>query len=172
MADFHFARHPKRKQKTYSRIGRFLQKLIVNPDRLFEGSPCWEWQGATDPAGYGRFKAFGQNYAHRVAYRYFIGEIPEGLDIDHKCRVRHCVSPFHLQAVTHAANKALSRNVKTHCINGHPYDEQNTGYTNKGDRLCKACRYEAIKRWRANHPEEARMVGRESKANWRSKGRR
>src|SRR5262245_18060448 len=113
MAEFYFARHAKRKQKQYSRIGRFLEKVILNPGRIFEDTPCWEWHGATDAAGYGRFKAFKQNYAHRVAYPYFIGAIPKGLDVAHKCRVRHCVSPFHLQVVTHTKNMALAKNTKT-----------------------------------------------------------
>ena len=170
MADIHFPRHAKRKQKRYSRIGKFLEKILVNPARLFEGTPCWEWEGATDDGGYGRFSAFGENYAHRVSHLYFIGDIPEDFDVHHRCQNRRCQSPFHIQAVTHTNNMALTTNTKTHCINGHPYNEENTRYTGKGARLCKVCRYDAIKRWRQNHPEQAREVYRLDKAQYRAKG--
>lgn len=169
MATVHFARHAKRKQKQHSRIGRFLEKILVNPDRLFEGSPCWEWQGARDASGYGRFASPAGHYAHRFAHYYFIGELAPGLEVDHKCRNRRCQNPFHLQAVTHQKNMALATNTKTHCINGHPFTEENTRYSNRGERLCKTCRYESVKRWRENHPEEARALYRRDKAQYRAK---
>lgn len=170
MAIRYFGKYTVRKQKTHSTIGRFLEKIIVNPDRVFDGSPCWEWQGAKDASGYGRFNSSAGHYAHRFAHFYFIGKIPSGLEVDHKCRNRSCQNPFHLQAVTHQKNKALARNVKTECIRGHAYNEQNTHFTRRGDRICKTCRYEAIKRWRENHPEEAREVYRRDKAQYRAKG--
>lgn len=41
--------------------------------------------------------------AHRVAFAALVGEIGER-DIDHRCRVRSCVNPDHLQAVTTKQN--------------------------------------------------------------------
>lgn len=171
MAIRYFGQYTVRKQRVRAAIGRFLKKLAVNLDRIFDGTPCWEWQGAIDGGGYGRFKSSDSHYAHRFAYRFFVGEIPEGFDVDHKCRNRRCQSPFHIQAVTHTKNMALSAHTKTHCLNGHPFDTANTHINCRGDRVCKKCRYEAIKRWRENNPEEAKEIGRESKASWRSKQR-
>ena len=46
----------------------------------------------------------GMKYAHRLAYVKAKGAIPEGLTIDHLCRVRNCVNPEHLEAVTFLEN--------------------------------------------------------------------
>lgn len=168
MAIHYSGRFTVRKQKKHSAIGRFLKKVQVNTNKVFEGTPCWEWMAFLDDGGYGRFNSPLDNYAHRFAYRFFIGEIPEGFDVDHRCQNRRCQSPFHIQAVTHTKNMALVTNTKTHCINGHPFNEQNTHVGSRGARVCKKCRYENVKRWRKNHPEEAKEIGRESKASWRS----
>jgi HNH endonuclease len=65
----------------------------------------WLWKGSTKKKGYGHFWADGKIWAvHRWAYTHFIGPIPEGLVIDHLCRIRNCVNPFHLEPVTAAEN--------------------------------------------------------------------
>jgi hypothetical protein len=68
-------------------------------------SGCWLWIGALDKEGYGVFGINGkQKRAHRVSYEAHIGKIPDGLCLDHKCRVRCCVNPSHLEAVTNKEN--------------------------------------------------------------------
>lgn len=171
MAIRYFGQYTVRKQRVRAAIGRFLKKITVNPERLFEDTPCWEWQGAIDAGGYGRFGSPVSHYAHRFAYHFFVGQIPEGFDVDHRCRNRRCQSPFHIQIVTHTANMALATDTKTHCINGHPFDKKNTHVNNRGERVCKTCRYEGVKRWRKNHPDEAREVYRRDKAQYRAKTR-
>ena len=42
--------------------------------------------------------------AHRWSYQHHIGPVPEGLVLDHLCRVRHCVNPDHLEPVTSREN--------------------------------------------------------------------
>lgn len=81
-----------------------IQRFVAKVD--FNGRDgCWEWTGATDPTGYGRFFVDGtMQYAHRWSYETFVGPIPAGLDIDHLCRVRRCVCPGHLEAVTRREN--------------------------------------------------------------------
>jgi hypothetical protein len=70
-----------------------------------EETGCWIWQGAKDRAGYGNVFSKGRNYgAHRVYYMRFKGPIPEGLHLDHLCRVPACVNPDHLEPVTPAEN--------------------------------------------------------------------
>lgn len=67
---------------------------------------CWLWTGGKTTAGYGSFKYDGHSgYAHRYAYEVMVGEIPDGLELDHLCRVRNCVNPEHLDPVTPSVNK-------------------------------------------------------------------
>ena len=70
---------------------------------------CWLWQGATvkQPEAYGGDAHYGKAYAygrlqptHRLVYKLMVGPIPEGLELDHKCRVPLCCNPAHLEAVT------------------------------------------------------------------------
>jgi hypothetical protein len=80
----------------------------VIEDRRYE-TPCFVWLGNVSGRGYGIFgegtgESYRKIYAHRRAYEASKGEIPEGLEIDHLCRVHACVNPEHLEAVTHAEN--------------------------------------------------------------------
>lgn len=112
-------------------------------------SGCWLWQGRIDRAGYGRLGGsdhYGGPLAHRVSYTLLVGPIPEGLTIDHLCRVTSCVNPSHLEPVSMRENLLRSpltwggRNVrKTHCKHGHPFDEENTYWRRSGGRHCKTC---------------------------------
>lgn len=68
---------------------------------------CWEWTACRNREGYGRVTVEGvSQYAHRLLWLMFVGEIPEGLDLDHLCRNRGCVNPDHLQPVTRSVNVA------------------------------------------------------------------
>lgn len=62
---------------------------------------CIIWIGLHTTHGYGLWQKRG---AHRVAYEHWIGPIPPGLVIDHLCRMRPCVNPYHLRAVTSREN--------------------------------------------------------------------
>lgn len=68
-------------------------------------SGCWEWTGPVDKKGYGKTYYRGkQERAHRVAYKIFIGNIPEGLCVLHKCDNPPCCNPEHLWTGTIAEN--------------------------------------------------------------------
>lgn len=87
---------------TVPTTARDLARFWGNVDK---SGDCWLWTGATRHGRYGQFFIGGRNrYAHRLAYQLCVGPIPEGLLIDHKCRVRHCVNPDHLRAVTYKQN--------------------------------------------------------------------
>lgn len=127
-------------------LERFEEKYIPEPN-----SGCWLWFAGM-AYGYGAFKVieWGEQRAHRVSYRLFKGEIPEGTEIDHLCKVKCCVNPDHLEAVTHAENVfradrgAVAINWhKTHCINGHELAGKNISLRRHGitekSRVCLVC---------------------------------
>lgn len=115
---------------------------------------CWLWTGNTYRNGYGQvYRGPGEGSAlvHRVVWQMLVGPIPEGLEIDHLCRVRLCVNPAHLEPVTRAENMARTYKVgpsglfgnhnkqKAHCPRGHPYDDENTYTPPSGGRYCRTC---------------------------------
>lgn len=124
-------------------MDRFWSRVEKTPS-------CWLWTGRTYN-GYGltyvkvdgRWRSRG---VHRVAYEMLVGPIPEGLQIDHLCRVRNCVNPDHLEPVTMLENvrrgispTAINRR-KKRCKYGHLFTPENTYYRQNGDRQCVECR--------------------------------
>lgn len=72
----------------------------------FQNDGCIVWTGKTDRLGYGRFN-YGQRKsirAHRYAYEFLVGPIPDGMEIDHHCGNRRCVNPHHLRVTTRKEN--------------------------------------------------------------------
>lgn len=68
-------------------------------------SGCWEWSGSRYPRGYGRVPAKGTTLgAHRVAYEAWVGPIPKGLLVRHKCDNPPCINPEHLEVGTNLDN--------------------------------------------------------------------
>jgi hypothetical protein len=66
---------------------------------------CWTWTGAGGDGDYGAVWYQGSTRkAHVVVYELLVGPVPAGLELDHLCRVKHCVRPDHLEPVTHAEN--------------------------------------------------------------------
>ena len=82
-------------------LARFMRKVEVDP------SGCWLWKGWTN-GKYGGF-SFGSHkvYAHRVSYQHHVGPIPDGLTIDHLCKVKLCVNPQHLEVVAQQVGRDL-----------------------------------------------------------------
>lgn len=104
---------------------------------------CHIWTGGTDRAGYGRF-AFGGRGKHVLAHRWIydqrVGPIPDGLEIDHLCRVRNCVNPAHLEVVTRSENMRRAR--RNRCSRGHEYDRVTVRPNGHRQVHCHTCRNE------------------------------
>lgn len=134
---------------------RFTSNVVV------DANGCWIWQRKLDNDGYGRIAASRNGkptaaLAHRAAYETFVGVIPQGLELDHLCRVRSCVNPEHLEPVTHVENTRRAdrgagqyQAAKTHCPQGHPYDEANTYRPKPNLRQCRTCMRKASAAWKA-----------------------
>lgn len=76
------------------------------------GSDCWGWRGATYSFGYGCIgTSKGLDGAHRVSWRLYRGEIPEGQCVLHRCDNPKCANPGHLFLGTKRDN-AVDRNHK------------------------------------------------------------
>lgn len=123
---------------------RTFRSFFIRVDNRTEG--CWEWTGSRDKFGYGscylRLRSGPRVFmmAHRVAYAWWAGAIPEGLEIDHLCGNTACVRPDHLEAVTHQTNQRRGRAAtKTHCVHGHAFTPATT-YLRDGRRVCRLCR--------------------------------
>ncbi len=123
---------------------------------------CWLWKGALCWDGYAQFRLYGKfPKAHRVSYELLVGNIPEGMTLDHLCRVRHCVNPSHLEVVTLRENLLRGNAVsainarKRECIRGHSLSGENL-VTVVGKRQCRKCNLLRGRRWQKANPEKAR----------------
>jgi hypothetical protein len=134
---------------------RLISNSAVDPE-----SGCWLWQKGLDRDGYGICGAPTRNSAHRVSYLVFVGSIPEGMVVDHRChnedkscpgagdcRHRRCINPGHLVVATNAQNilrgqTFVARNKrKTHCVHGHEFTSENTLLKGRRRwRICRTCR--------------------------------
>ena len=121
---------------------RLLDRVAFEPN-----TGCWLWYGATSDTGYGNVMVSGRvRSTHRVFYELLRGQIPDGLQLDHLCRVRCCVNPNHLEPVTNAENARRSPLIGRHrppllarCRQGHDLTGDNVRWTSHGYRACRAC---------------------------------
>jgi len=132
---------------------RYTKKEMVRFTSAYKRSgECKLWKRYLDKDGYGSF--FFRRVlrrAHRIAYYFFIGDIPKGMIVDHICRNRNCIEYTHLRLVTPKENSIQNSNSvgainarKTHCKNGHPFDKK---YGKQ--RYCSICQAQKTKHLRA-----------------------
>jgi hypothetical protein len=115
-------------------------------------TPCWIWQQGLTEKGYGDCSFNGRHTrSHRIAYAAFVGAIPDGLQIDHLCRVKECCNPAHLEAVTNDENHRRSVPFRADyqrefCSRGHALTDDNRIFRMRDGKLiksgCLTCRRE------------------------------
>lgn len=111
-------------------------------------SGCWLWVGyVASGTGYGQTNRplwypgkTANALAHRVVWTQAKGSIPDGMVLDHICRVRSCVNPDHLRVVTTRENVLYNSHsipalsiARGHCKCGAEYKRS------KRQRYCQAC---------------------------------
>jgi len=132
-------------------------------------SGCWLWTGCGNSSGYGQknISPGRKVVAHRLVFELLVAPVPLGMQLDHRCRVRCCVNPAHLQVVTQRENLvrgdgwAGQNHRKTHCPVGHRLSGANV-YAPPGaptQRHCRTCRRI---RNRAQHRANGIQVGRKA----------
>lgn len=126
-----------------SRVDRFDPPKGVNLT-----TPCLRWQGAMHGDGYGLVSISVPGWrnvmgVHRALWLAVKGPIPQGMELDHLCRVKDCVTPAHLEIVTMAENRRRQAEAITHCPQGHEYNAVNTrlyvdarGHRHRNCRVC------------------------------------
>lgn len=125
---------------------RFIKHLVPQDDG------CIYMDTALNIDGYAKFGWEGGDRGSRYAWFRAHGAIPEGMQVDHICRVRRCVNVEHLRLLTPRNNTLIgdtpaARNLaKTHCPQGHPYSPENTRVY-KRHRTCITCSRAKFRRW-------------------------
>jgi hypothetical protein len=132
---------PSRNLNAVARFWERVDKAGPIPDYRPDLGECWISSHRPNNKGYPMFAVFGTKVpAYRYSYEIEVGPIPDGLELDHLCRVPTCVRPVHLEPVTHAENQRRMGEALTHCRRaGHPYTPENTYRSPRGERRCREC---------------------------------
>lgn len=123
--------------------------------------PCHQWLRYTSKKGYGQVRAYGKTVpVHCYIWSQANGPIPAGMVLDHRCKNRACCNVSHLRLVTPRVNAlensdgiAAKFAARTHCKNGHPFDEASVKSWSDGTRrVCSLCK----RQYMANYQKQRR----------------
>lgn len=141
-----------------------FDRLMANVSKPDGETGCWFSGLRPDSKGYAQVSESSSGHVrmlrgHRVTYEELIGPVPEGMELDHLCRVRACINPSHMEPVTHRENVmrgegiSASAAARTHCPSGHAYLPGLV--SSRGTRYCPTCR----KIWQARADAKRRPNG-------------
>lgn len=135
-------------------LGGQTRRIIGTPSERFWGKvdlkgpvpascpalgACFIWTASLSH-DYGIFWDAGRTtLAHIWAWEQVHGALPTDLELHHICLNPTCVNPEHLKVLTHSEHMKLHGTLKTHCVHGHPFDDENTYIAPDGRRRCRAC---------------------------------
>jgi hypothetical protein len=115
-------------------------------NRIDTDGDCWLWTAGTNAGGYAQARHHGKvRRVHIVVYELLVGDVPEGLELDHACANKRCVRPHpeHVNACTHQENTRRHYARAATCKRGHPWTEANTyRRPSTGRRECRGCNRE------------------------------
>lgn len=75
-----------------TKVVRFMNNHVG-----YDSNGCWLWLGFVRSNGYGQTCiGRGSELTHRLSYELFVGDIPDGMFVYHRCDVKRCINPDHL----------------------------------------------------------------------------
>lgn len=154
-------------RKTIDPLKRFVAGIEIAENG------CWHWKKSITTNGYGEFVPNGngsKTRAHIWSYLFFVGNYDRSLDLDHTCHNntdckggksclhRRCVNPIHLNPVTRKENANNGNcghylSERTHCINGHEFNSDNTQFGKDNKRRCRKCRQLEHLKFKLKNPD-------------------
>ena len=142
-----------------AQLTKSLERWLSNlPTRDAPVWQCWTWGGRVDENGYARFgdgRRFGTVMCNRIAWMLVhLEEVPAELEVDHRCRNRRCVNPFHLEAISKGAN--LERRIWGSVAAGLCSKGHERRRLPSGQRYCPTCMSAYQRRWRDKGDNRAR----------------
>lgn len=142
----------------------YLGSLKLRLEEKFTPEPntgCWLWTASADENGYGFLhvgsKRDGTNRmarAHRVAFELYRGPVPEGMVLDHLCRIRCCVNPAHLEPVTFGTNilRGDAPTIVSHRLGKCLRCDSDLSVNRRGDGYCRPCSLKYHRAYDAKRP--------------------
>lgn len=115
----------------------FPDSLLLRMNPQDDG--CILFTGGLTGSGYGQIWKDGRLVgAHVAAYEHFVGPIPEGKHLHHRCETPACVNVDHLEPLTPLEHRR--KHLPTHCERGHEFNEVNSRTRPNGARYCHTCK--------------------------------
>jgi len=155
-------------------LANFLNKFHIAGE-----NDCWLWSAGVSLFGYGRFRInYKTQYAHRLSWLLYKGNIPTGLCVLHRCDTPACLNPKHLFLGTKKDNveDMIQKGrwngggkYKKYCYRGHSLDSSYIINLKDGSsrRACKRCAIMRQTKLKNKDPERFNRLRRERRKKQR-----